>query len=490
MSQSTAVTGARGGSLTVLGSIATLGLQFVSVAVLSRLLTPEDFGLVAMVGVFIALGNLIRDFGMPMAALQAKTLTHQQASNLFWANTVLASVTAGLLALSAPLLVALYSESRLNALVPAMASVILVTGVGAQIQIDLARRMKFRALVISDLLAQVLALATATGLALYGAGYWALVAQAVVTAIATLVFRLAAGRWVPTRFRRGHDSQSLFRAGAEYGAAYLLTFLQTNADTLIVGSALGANALGYYNRGYQLLLAPVGRVLDPLTQVVVPTLNKARAEGRDTGALLLRVQFAVGCAVVWAFTISATTADRLVPLLLGPGWESTVRIFQILAIGGCIWVFSYISYWVFIVAEQSQQLLRYNLISKPLAVVCIALGAMFGIEGVAWGYVIAMALSWPLNLIWLAHTASLRSSEFAKNGLMILLAAAVAGTVTVAISGTIATSAPIISLLSSATIGTTVMLGLLLIFPSSRYHLVSSLQLAKLVLQENRSGDK
>lgn len=482
MSQTTVAIGAKGTGLTVLGSGFSMGLQLVSVTVLSRLLSPRDFGLVAMVSVFIALGTIIRDFGMPTAALQAKSLSHQQASNLFWVNTAFAAIASILLAASTPLLVMLYSEPRLAAVVPAMASVILITGVGAQIQIDLARQLKFRALVLSDISGQVLGLATAIVMALIGLGYWALVAQALVTALVTLAMRVATDRWVPARFRRGHDSRKLFQAGAEYGVAYLLTFAQQNADTLIVGATLGATPLGYYNRGYQLLTTPVGRLLDPLSQVVVPTLNRVRAEGGDLNAMLLKVQFAVGCVIVWIFAMAGATAHWLVPLLLGPGWAPTIRVFQILAIGGSIWVFSVVSSWVFILYEQSRQLLRYNLISKPLAVACLAIGAFFGIDGVAWGYVAAMALSWPLNLIWLARTAGLPAPAFARNGATIIATGAIASAAAMTACSVLPTMSAVPTIGVGMLIGTGTMLGLLIVVPATRRHLIASLRLVRGIL--------
>lgn len=470
----------------VVGSVATFLIQFASVAVLSRLLRPEDFGLVAMVSVFVTLGNLLRDFGMPTAALQAKELSHQQASNLFWMNVALAGSSAVLLAASTPLLVALYSEVRLAVIVPVMAIVILLSGVGAQLQVHLARGLRYRVVVVTDLAAQVAGLGAAIALAAafapFGLGYWALVAQNLVTAVVMLASRWALTRWHPLRFRRGHGSAGMFRAGAQYGLAGFLTFLQANMDTVIIGARLGALPLGFYNRGYQMLTAPAGRLMDPLTQVVVPTLNRARAGGRAYEPILLRIQFIVGLAVVWLFSASGGTASRLIPLVLGHGWEPTIRIFQILAIGGSFWVFSNVSYWVFIINEQSRELLRYNLVSKPFVVSCLAIGSMFGIEGVAWGYALGMALSWPLNLVWLARTAQLPSWKFARNGVMILLAGGAGVLACLLVVQRMVAVSPVLVILVGALISAVTMLVVVSLFPFGRREVRGSFELAKLIL--------
>lgn len=465
-----------------MGSSAAILIQVVSVTVLSRLLRPEDFGLVAMVGVFVALGNLLKDFGLPLAALQAKDLSSQQASNLFWLNVALAAVTALALAISTPLLVAFYSEPRLTTIVPALAAVILLGGVGSQLQVGLAREMRYSVLVGSDLGSQLLGLAAAIAAALSGWGYWALVAQSLVTPFVLVTWRWLASGWTPSRFRRGHDSRRMFRVGMEYGTAQFLTFLQNNADSLIIGARLGATQLGLYNRGYQLLTGPADRVFGPLTQVVIPTINRMRAEGNAYEPLLLRTQFALGCFMVWIFSVTGGTASRLVPLVLGHGWDSTTSVFRILAIGGCFWVFSYVSYLAFILNEQSRELLRYNLISKPLAVTCLIVGSNYGIEGVAWGYVVAMALSWPLNLAWLARTAKLPAWSFATNGIIVICAGLLGG-----VAGTAATAATgslpaVISIGSGALAGTAVMAGVLAAVPLTRRQLPPAVRLASAML--------
>lgn len=488
MTQQVKARGARGGGLTIIGSVSTILVQVVSVVLLSRLLQPEDFGLIAMVGVFVALGNLLKDFGLPLAALQAKDLSHQQASNLFWLNTALAAGVAGLLAVSTPILVLFYSEPRLAAIVPSLAVVILLGGIGSQLQVNLARDMRYLALVSSDLSSQLVGLAAAVAAALAGWGYWALVVQSISVPIVLVAWRWLATGWRPARFRRGHGSKQMFRVGAEYGLAQFLTFLQSNADTMIIGARLGATQLGFYNRGYQLLTGPAERILGPLTQVVIPTLNRLRAGGRPYEQLVLRVQFSVGCLMVWLFAMTGGTAERLVPFVLGSGWEPTIPVFRTLSIGGCIWVFSYVSYWVFILNEQSRELLRYNLVSKPLAVGCLVAGSFFGIEGVAWGYVAAMALSWPLNLAWLARTANLPAWSFAANGVIVIAAGILGGaTGWVVTSATGALLAPV-SIACGILAGTALMCGFLVTVPSARRQMAGAVGIVKVMLGRGGVG--
>lgn len=419
--------GVRGGGVIIVGQFVKLAIQFAGLLVLSRLLAPEDFGLVAMVAVFLALGSLLRDFGMPAAALQAKQLSDQQAANFFWASTALGAGAAILLVAASPLLATIYGEPRLTVVAPIMATTLLLSGVESQIQVQLARALRFAALAVTDIIAQGGGLAIAIGGALAGWGYWAVVFQPIIAAVLLLFLRASVAGWIPRLPRRGHGSKALFRIGGNIGLAQVLAFAANNVDTVAIGIVLGPAQLGIYNRGFQLYTIPKTGMLDPLTQVVVPTLNQAIASGeRSVSDLLLRIQFALSAVLTLVFLIIATTADWLVPLLLGDQWHQAVLPLQFLALGGFFASFGTVSYWVFLIEGKSRHLLYLHLLTKPMTMVLVLAGLPFGIVGVALGYAIAQALAWPINLAWLSRVAGQDSWAFLRTGLRTVLAAGLA----------------------------------------------------------------
>jgi len=457
-------------------------IQLVGVVILSRLLSPDDFGLIAMVTVFMTFADLLRDFGMPSAALQAKELSHQQASNMFWVSVGLGAASAVVLAACTPLIVALYDEPRLALIVPAMALTILLSGPQAQLQVQLARRLRFTALAVSATIAPLIGLMVAIAAALAGWGYWALVAQLVVAALVRLVAQAWYAKWVPALPRRRHGSAELFTSGAQLGIAYFLAWAASNVDTLVVGARWGATSLGYYNRGFQLTAMPVGSFLSPLTQVAIPTLNAATQNGRRPGDLLLRLQFIVAAPTTALMIALALTAPSLVPLLLGPEWVPSVAIVQILAVGECIHALSFVSYWGFLAERLSKQLLYYNLVTKPISVALVVLGSFFGVEGVAWGYVAGLAVSWPVNLLWLSRAARFNSMTFFLRGLRLLATAAIAY-----LLAYLALHAPLAAQSWSAVLGgvalvTVLFLGLQALFPEGRDDLAWTLRVARTLL--------
>src|SRR5690606_1757469 len=150
------------------------------------------------------IGQLVRDFGMPTAALQARTLSGQQASNVFWVTATLSFGASALLVVFAPLIVVLYDEPRLAAIVPVMACGLVLSGLQAQYHVRLARDMRFLALTSTTIAARLAGLGAGVLGALLGWEYWALVTQLLVTAFVALCSNIVVTRWIPSRPRRGH----------------------------------------------------------------------------------------------------------------------------------------------------------------------------------------------------------------------------------------------------------------------------------------------
>lgn len=412
--------GARAGAVTLFAQ----GLKFViamaGTVALARLLQPEDFGLVAMVGAFVALGEVVRDLGTSVVGLGRRELSHQQASNLFWLSSALGGVCAAILVLSTPILVQVFNEPRLAKITPALAAQLLLAGISAQFMVQLAREMRYWRRLVLDVVPVAGALVAAVFAAVLGLGYWALVIQAVAAALLRLPLSVLLSGWRPSRLRRGAGNRALVTDSSAFGLAHLAGYVSQNIDTVLIGARWDAASLGTYNQAYQLLTLPNRQMVGPLTQVVIPTVNRAIKEGRSADDVLLRVQFGLGLAVNMVYVVSAGVAPWLIPFALGDQWTDTVPIFRILAAGGAVWVFSTVSYWGFIVGNIGRQLLAYNVVTKGLTALLIFGASFISPEAIAWAVSIGLIVSWPINLVWLKRTAGQGSMKYFQNGMTIL----------------------------------------------------------------------
>lgn len=425
MADSVSQRGARGAVVTLAGQAAKVATQLVSLVVLGRILSPTDFGLVAMVTVFAAFGGQIRDLGIPTAALQARTLSRQQASNLFWINSGIGALVAASLWAATPLIIELYGEPRLANILPYSALAILFNGLQAQQQIQMVRDMRFRAVAATEIASQMAALLIAIAGALAGLGYLALAWQTLAAPTALLLLRFFVARFVPSYPRRDGATLPLLRSGLYIGGAQLLTLLSKSVDTLVVGSRWGATVTGHYDRAFTLATQIPSNFITPLMNVVIPTVNRLRSEGRDVNLVLLKVQQPIAAIGVWVMLLAATTAPWLIPLLLGAQWEPTIILFRWFTLGGAVIFCSASCYWAFLLHDRAPLLFWNDMVAKSVFVILILLGGLISIDAVAIAYSTSVLVGWFVNLLFLRHYTDFPAGTFLSAGARFLWAGAV-----------------------------------------------------------------
>jgi PST family polysaccharide transporter len=414
---------ARGGAVTVGVQLVRIVLQFGSIIVLARLLAPDTFGLLAMVLAIIGVAELIRDFGLSIASVQAKVVTREERDNLFWANTGL-GLTCALLAWAAtPLLVDLYDEERLRPLVLPLALVFVLSGMNTQYRADLARHLRFHALALGDLLGPASGIAAAVVLAWQGAGVWALVAQQLVGAAVSLVVNMVNARWLPGGVHRRTSIRHYFRFGANVLGTQVLSYITRNVDYVVLGAVRGPAELGLYSRAYQMLMVPLNQINAPLTNVAVPVLSRVHDDLPALGRALRRAQLVACYVTAPLLMVAAALAHPIVGLLLGERWLPMADIFAVLAVGGIFRSIGQISYWAFLSTAKTGALLRLQLWTQPVMVLCIVAGVPWGGVGVAVGHLVANLFSWIVSL-----TAVGRRTGVAVRPLFVTAVTAVLGT--------------------------------------------------------------
>ncbi len=411
---------ARGALQTVSAQLIKIVVQVGGVVVLARLLTPGDYGLVAMVTAVVGVAEIFRDFGLSAAAVQATTLSRQQRDNLFWINTAAGGVLTLIVVAAAPLLAWWYGRPELVDLTRVLSLIFLINGMTTQFRADLNRRLRFSRIAIVDIVAPVLALALSIGLAAAGAGYWALVGQQLATSVVLLLGAAAFARWWPRRPRRREPMGDLIRFGWHLAGSQLVGYLGNNVDSLVIGIRFGATSLGLYNRAFQLLMTPLGQLRQPTTTVALPVLSRLRPDVAGSDRYVQRGQVALGLTLVAGLAFVVGAAEPVTAIFLGRQWLRVEPILRLLGIAGIFQTLAYVGYWVYLSHGLTRQLLRYTFISVAIKVAAILIGSQWGVLGVAWGYAIAPAVSWPVSFWWLSRSSTIHVAPLLLGGLRIV----------------------------------------------------------------------
>ncbi|MGO8737596.1 lipopolysaccharide biosynthesis protein [Rhodoblastus sp.] len=279
----------RGGLVNLTSQGAQFLIQSIATVVLARLLTPADFGLVAMVATITGLGQAFADLGLSEATIQRKEITHNQVSTLFWINVAIGLALMLLTAALAPVLATFYREPRLVKITLLVSLTFLIGGLRVQPDAILKRQMRFSSIAIRDVAGYCLAVPLAIAMAWRGAGYWALVALPLTLNLSALILSWLMVDWRPGLPRRDAQVSSMIAFGGNVAASYFLLTISRSADNVLVGWYWGAGPLGLYSKAYNLLMLPVRQLSVPAAGVAIPAFSRIQSDPERFARYYLRV---------------------------------------------------------------------------------------------------------------------------------------------------------------------------------------------------------
>jgi PST family polysaccharide transporter len=391
----------RGIVFVAVAQVVRISVQFVSVIVLSRLLTPKDFGVIAMISPLISFVNLLQGMGLASAIANSRQVTYSQLSTVFWINAGISAALCALVAVSAPLAGAFYDEPAVVGPMMAMAVLIFIAGLGSQHTALINRQMRFGQGALVDASSSILALAVGIGVAVVWPTPWALVSSLIAASFVSML-----GGWWVTRWRPGRPASlkevaSFLHFGRGITGFQLANFFARNLDNILIGRYAGAVELGLYDRAYKLLLLPVQQSLGPVSRVLLPVLSRlADDPGRYRLAYTRAVQQILLCiipGVVWLLI----NAQTVIPTLLGEQWVASVPIFQWLGYCALIQPLSATTGWLFISQHRTDEFAAWGIFVAITCVAAFVAGLPWGAIGVAAAYTLSeIFLRLPV-VIWL-----------------------------------------------------------------------------------------
>jgi O-antigen/teichoic acid export membrane protein len=372
-------------SLLLLGKYA---LSIATTAVLARLLSPKDYGLMAMVATITVMAQAISDFGLSWATVQREHLERSQIDALFLINCAFGLVLTALCCLAAPYAAAFYHRPELCKIVIAASGTLLLSALAVQPNALLLRQMKLKEFNQCALCSLLVSAIVTIALARMGFGYWALVLQMQLQqAIATALSFPLSGYF--PRFPHLWNVGTLLTFGGYSAAFGIVNYVARNMDNILVGRFWGATALGYYSRAYFLMTLPGMLIIGVFSGTLIPAMAALRKEPAQMEAAYLRAVrliAIVGCTFAVGL---AATAPEVVEIVYGSQWRAVVPILLWLSVAGLIQPVQNTSQWLYIVAERGRGMLLMGLLVAGSATFAFALGIRSGPTGVARAYAIA-----------------------------------------------------------------------------------------------------
>jgi len=372
-----------GGLYTVLGIALRTILTIGSVSVLARLLTPADFGHVAMAMVVIELAGLFSNFGFSSVLIQRRVLARLHLDTVFWASAGLGALLAATVFGASFLASEVFKSPITGDLLRVLSINFLISSLTVTHEAILARLMMFRQIFFLQIGAVFIRACAAIFLAYTGFGVWSLALASIVSGVASLLVTIVlVPYFARLRFNYAYI-RSIWRTSSSYFGSGILFYINTNADLFLVGRQLGATSLGYYQNARSLtdevrsrLAIPLQRVLFPAFSAMQHDVSRLQQSVIRSGRLLAAVIFPVGTGI---FCIS----PELVPLLYGDQWLPMIPALQMLALASIPRASAAIATPIFNSQNRVGLAFQYNTVGTLIMIMGVTLTIPYGIGAVA-----------------------------------------------------------------------------------------------------------
>lgn len=373
------------------------GIRFVVTIILARMLFPEQFGLIAMLTIFIALARSFVSSGFGAALIQKKEITHEDKCSVFYFNIVLGFAMAGLLCLAAPWIAAFYNAPLLTPLTRVL-SIPLVTGsFGIIHMIILSKRLDFKTQLKVRLISTAISGAVGISMAYNGFGIWSLVAQQLTSSVVNTLSLWVLCSWRPSLTFSMAALRGMFGFGSKLLISRLIDTFFKHIYLIVIGKIFSPAQLGYFGRARGIQQLPVNNLSIPVKRVTFPVFSTIQD---DKERLKRVVHKAMTTLVLIHFPIMiglAIVAEPLVIVLLTEKWVPCIPYLQLLCVAGLLYPLHLINVNVLIAQGRSDLYLRLEIVKKILTVIAIAITYRWGIKALIYGQIAQSLIAYYLN---------------------------------------------------------------------------------------------
>jgi O-antigen/teichoic acid export membrane protein len=462
-------------------------VSFISNIVLARLLTPDDYGCIGLLAVFIAISNALVYGGFLSALIQKKNADETDFSTVFYWNLVVSLLLYFILYICAPAIARYYELDVLCKVLRVQSLIIIINGLSAVQSTLLRKAFSFRKLAQINISSSIVSIVVAIILAYYGFGVWALVIQQLVYSSVNTAILWFTSLWRPQLVFSRKSFLALFSYGSFLLLSDLMNNLCDNIQGLIIGKRFSTATMGYYTQAKRLEEVPTQSISQLVAQVTFPIYSKIQDEReklyfavKSTLALMNYINFPLMIGLI-------VVARPLFIVLFSDTWISSIPYFQILCIAGLVNCLQSVNYQVVSASGRSKALFIWNFVKRGSSLILMLVGVLLGVEGVLWGMVISFYIIYIINASLAFQSTNYSILEQIKDSLPLFVLAVIAGAVAYCCSFLF--SNDFFLLFSQIIVYVFVYLILSIVFKVDELYVVKSLAvtyLSKLIRSKNR----
>lgn len=392
----------------------SVAIQLASAVILARLLSPDDYGIMAMVLAITAFAGLFRDMGLSAAAVQKESLDHAEMSNLFWVNVAMGTLLTVLLAAASPLVAKFYGKPEVALVTLLLSTTFLIGSLGAQHDALMQRNLRFGPRAVIGICGALATLVVSTILALRGAGYWSLAWGNLVGVGVTTCLFFSFSPFRPGLWTRKGGMGAMLRFGANITAADIISYFQRNLDNILIGRLCGAGSLGQYSRAFSLLMLPITAIRGPINAVAYAVFCRLQGEPEQLRHYYLKVTSVIALLSMPMVAYLLVASGPVIGLLLGDQWREVSSLFSYLAFAAFIQPASGLAGGLLLSRGRGDKYLVSGIYMTIFISFCIGVGVIWGPKGVAIAYSIGTYVALYPWLRWIFKGTGISFGMFAN----------------------------------------------------------------------------
>lgn len=388
---------AKGVYWTSIDRITTMFSGIVVNILLARLLMPKDFGMVAMLAVFLAVSSAFLDSGFSQALIRKNDATDIDYTSVFYINFFIGISVYTLLYFLAPLVSVFYNEPALTDLSRALFFVLIINAFSLVHTAILIKSFNFKGLAKANILSTIISGLVGVGFAFWGFGVWALVFQSLLHASVRAILIWWNSSWRPSKNFSLRSIKELFSFGSKLLVSGIIYQIFNNVYTLFIGKFLDPLSVGYYAQANKLQQIPASNMDSIIQSVTYPILSEVQG---DDSRLRMGFKKTLKQTTYFSFPIMilfSIIADPFVELFLSAKWLPSVDILQLLCFSGMIYPLHTINLNILKVKGRSDLFLLLEVIKNSLSLIVLIITVFFGLYFIVIGQVIFSYIGYFLN---------------------------------------------------------------------------------------------
>lgn len=418
-------TAAKGVFWSAIDKFAVKIAEFIIGIVLARLLMPNDFGLIGMLSIFLAISESFINSGLGSGLIQKQDRTEKDFSTVFVFNLVISVFFYLILFFTAPFIADFYNKPILVPLTRVLTLIIVINSLGIVQRSKLTIDINFKVFAIVNVMSVFLGGIVGLVMAVSGFGVWAIVGQYLTGAIISITLLWFLNNWKPSFYFSISSFKNLFGFGSKLLIAGLYAKAFDNVYNIAIGKVYSASELGFYTRAKSFAIMSSGTVTNILQQVTYPILSSIQDDKKRLISAYSRIIRMTSFFIFPVMTLIAILAEPIVIILLGEKWRPVITLLQWMCFARVFYPISSINMSILNAIGRSDLFLKVDLSKMPILIIILLITIPLGVEEVIIGHVISSMIAFFINSYMPGKLFGYGAKEQIKDMLPIFISTAI-----------------------------------------------------------------